>query len=67
MMKRFFVFALLFAVLCVSCGKTCRCYRRDGNVDEFDMADLDAAGISCEEKESINFGYTYSLCERVTF
>ena len=55
------------ALLLVSCGKTCRCYRYDGNVDEFDMEEIKADSTTCAGKELIDFGLTYSLCETVTF
>ena len=57
----------LVAVLLASCGKTCRCYRYDGNVDEFSMAEIDADSTTCVGKEQIDFGLTYSLCETVSF
>ena len=55
------------ALLLVSCGKTCRCYRYDGNVDEFDMEEIKADSTTCAGKELIDFGLTYSLCETVAF
>ncbi|MBP5189493.1 MAG: hypothetical protein J6031_01090 [Bacteroidales bacterium] len=58
---------MLVTLLATSCGKTCRCYRYDGNVDEFDMNELKENKETCEGKELINFGLTYSLCERVVF
>ena len=65
--KRILILVSLFSVICISCGKTCRCYRYDGNVDEFDMEDLNTQGISCEGMEETDFGLRYSLCERVSF
>ena len=65
--KRLLMLLSLVAFMCVSCGKTCRCYRYDGNVDEFDIENLENQGTSCEAQEDINFGLTYSLCERVIF
>ena len=65
-MKRLLVVSSLVALLCVSCGKTCRCYRYDGNVDEFDTEELNDLNTSCESLENQNYGLTYSLCERVS-
>ena len=65
--KRLLLSMAIVALLFASCGKTCRCYRYDGNVDEFDMSELDANDETCEGKELINHGLTYSLCERVLF
>ena len=61
-MKRLLLAAALLAILCVSCRKVCRCYRYDGDIDEFDIDELD---VSCESLEDQDFGTTYSLCERV--
>lgn len=54
-------------VMCGSCKKTCRCYRYDGNVDEFERDYLDERNTSCTYMEQTNFGLTYSLCEYVFF
>lgn len=64
-MKRLLLCALLVMLLCASCRKTCRCYRYDGNTDEFDVAELDELNTSCSEMEELNYGLTYSLCELV--
>lgn len=64
-MKRLMAVLFLVALLCVSCGKTCRCYRYDGNVDEFSIDELNDLNTSCESLEDQNYGLTYSLCERV--
>jgi len=63
--KKSAFFLLLSTLLFVSCGKTCRCYRYDGNVDEFEMSELTEKDMSCDGMEDYNFGLTYSLCERV--
>ena len=60
--KCFSVAMLFIVLLFVSCGKTCRCIRYDGVVDEFDIDELD---VSCESLENQDYGTTYSLCERV--
>jgi hypothetical protein len=65
--KRFLLCISLAVLLLASCGKTCRCYRYDGDVVEFDMAELEANDETCEGKELVNHGLTYSLCERVLF
>lgn len=64
-MKKVLIIIVLAAFVFTACGKTCRCYRRDGNVDEFDMSELEEEGFTCSEMEYINYGLTYSLCERV--
>ena len=62
------LFVLVLAVLSLaSCAKTCRCYTYYGNVDEFDLDQLEAEGTSCVEMENVDFGTTYSLCEKVIF
>ncbi|MBQ3950305.1 MAG: hypothetical protein II661_07525 [Bacteroidales bacterium] len=66
-MKKLLIIFSVVAVLCTSCNKTCRCYRYDGNVDEFDEQELEELGTSCQAKEEINFHLTYSLCEKVLF
>ncbi len=55
------IIALFFA----SCNKKCRCYRRDGDVVEFTMEELDERNTTCALMENENFGLTYSLCEHV--
>lgn len=65
--KRLLISFSLVALLFVSCGKTCRCYRYDGNVDEFDVEELEANGTTCQLMEETDFGLRYSLCEKVTF
>ncbi len=60
-MKRLMMVSAILTILFVSCGKVCRCYRYDGNVDEFDIDELE---VSCESLEDQDFGTTYSLCER---
>ncbi|MBP5548194.1 MAG: hypothetical protein J6X58_04810 [Bacteroidales bacterium] len=64
-MKKAAIVIFVFSLLAVSCGKTCRCYRYDGNVEEFDLEELEAQGTSCSYLENTNFGLTYSLCEKV--
>lgn len=53
------------AISFASCGKHCRCYRYDGNVDEFSIEELKEKGTSCEMLEEVDYGTKYSLCERV--
>ena len=65
--KKVLLSLAVVVTLFVSCGKTCRCYRYDGNVDEFDMEEIEADSTTCAGKELINFGLTYSLCETVAF
>jgi len=65
--KRMILVLAAAALFFASCGKTCRCYRYDGNVDEFDMEEIKADSTTCIGKENINFGLTYSLCETVVF
>lgn len=65
--KKIYMLIIAVALLAMSCGKTCRCYRYDGNVDEFDMSQLEEEETSCAELELIDFGLTYSLCEKVAF
>lgn len=65
MKKALFVIALM-ALMLASCGKTCRCYRYDGAVDEYSMEEIDEQGYSsCESLEAFNEGVVYSLCELV--
>lgn len=64
-MKKLTILIAVLLLLCTSCRKTCRCYRFDGDVDEFDMEDLNAEGRTCESMENFDLGLTYSLCERV--
>lgn len=58
---------LLFSLFLTGCKKTCRCYRYDGNVDEFSEEELKDRGTACEELENYNNGTVYSLCEKVAF
>ena len=64
--KRLFFLCVLLLLVAASCGRTCRCYRYDGNVDEFDMDELSDRGTSCAAMEEMNYGLLYSLCERVS-
>lgn len=64
---RILALGLMAMLLASSCGKTCRCYAYDGSVDEFDISELEANDEVCEDKENINFGLKYSICERVVF
>ena len=57
-------YVAMFALLATSCGKNCRCWRYDGGVDDFDIDDLPGEYSNCEDVEKLNFGLTYSLCER---
>ncbi len=59
--------AIAALLLFASCGKTCRCYRYDGGVDEFDIDELDSQGKGCADMEQENSGRKYSYCERVLF
>ena len=65
-MKKYFAFFLLAAILLMmaSCTKKCRCYRYDGNVDEFTQEELNERDKSCTDMEEIDFGLVYSLCEK---
>ena len=45
--KKIYMLIIAAALLAMSCGKTCRCYRYDGNVDEFDMSQLEEEETSC--------------------
>ncbi|MBP5328003.1 MAG: hypothetical protein J6Y98_08860 [Bacteroidales bacterium] len=66
-MKRLLLIAVLALLFFTSCKKTCRCYRYDGNVDEFSVEELDEQNTSCVDMEEINRHLTYSLCEKVLF
>ncbi|MBQ7061953.1 MAG: hypothetical protein IJM88_01510 [Bacteroidales bacterium] len=63
MKKTLLTSALLMALLCAGCGKTCRCYTYYGNVDEFSEEDLEAYDRSCTGMEDFDYGLRYSLCE----
>ena len=68
-MKTKRLLAILFAVslLAVSCKKTCRCYRYDGNVEEYSEEYLEQNNTTCAALEDIDFGLVNSLCEKVIF
>lgn len=59
--------AVAVALFLCSCGKTCRCYRYDGNVDEYTLDELDEMNTNCTLMEDRDFGLVYSLCETVLF
>lgn len=67
MFRRYVLLMLLLSVTVsvASCNKTCRCYRYDGDVEEFSMEELQADSVSCVGMETVNFGLTYALCEKV--
>lgn len=66
MKRKFFCSMVLAALLLLmSCGKTCRCYRYDGNYEEFDVDELKEQNKSCSSLEDVNYGMLYSLCEKV--
>ena len=64
-MKRLLFFSIMVLLLFASCRKTCRCYRYDGNTDEYNVDELTENHTSCSEMEELNYGLTYSLCELV--
>ena len=67
-MKRLFTLSSIALVACLflSCGKTCRCYKYDGSIDEYDVDDLKKQERTCSDLEKEDMGLTYSLCERVS-
>ena len=69
MMKKKTLYTIIAIALFLlsSCGKTCRCYRYDGNVEEFDVAQLEKEDKTCTGLVNVDFGLTYSLCEKVMF
>ena len=68
MKKSRIVFLLcLMLLLFVGCKKKCRCYRYDGNVEEFTKEELDDRGTTCSGMEDFHDGNVYSLCEKITF
>lgn len=60
------LFIVFAAFSLVSCGKTCRCYKYDGSIEEFDVDDLKKQERQCADLEQEDMGLTYSLCERVS-
>lgn len=64
-LRRLIPFFIVGILLLSGCKKTCRCYRYDGNVEEFSDDDLDSRNMSCAEMETFNLGNVYSLCEKV--
>lgn len=56
---------LLAIILCSSCRKTCRCYRYDGAIEEFDREELKANETTCDALENDGLGLVYSICEYV--
>lgn len=65
-MKRVLLLGILLLILMGSCRRTCRCYRYDGNVDEFEQEDFEEYGYStCSGMEYVNYGLTYLICEWV--
>ena len=65
-MKKLLIILSVVTVLCTSCGKTCRCYKYDGSIEEFDVNDLKKQERQCADLEQEDMGLTYSLCERVS-
>ena len=59
------ILVVLFCIGLSSCRKTCRCIGYNGSVDEFDIEELDEQGVTCEDKELVNFGRRYTYCKRV--
>lgn len=67
-MKKYgFLLLVLATLLMASCSKKCRCYRYDGNVDEFTTEELAKYDRTCTGMEQFDFGEVYSICERVIF
>ena len=67
-MKKIAIPLLLIAILLMaSCGKKCRCYRYDGNVDEFTPEELSNYDRTCTGMEQFDFGEVYSICEKTIF
>lgn len=66
-MKKVVIVAFAVVLLLASCSKKCRCYRYDGNVDEFTPEELDAKDFTCEGMEQFDFGQVYSICEKAVF
>ncbi len=63
--KKIYILIIVAMLFVVSCGKTCRCYRYDGDADEFDIAQLEEEGKTCVQMEQVDFGTTYSECSKV--
>lgn len=66
-MKKVVIVAFAVVLLLASCSKKCRCYRYDGNVDEFTPEELDEKDFTCEGMEQFDFGQVYSICEKAVF
>lgn len=68
-MKKITIIAGIFLLTMVatSCNKKCRCYRYDGNVDEFTAEELSRYDRDCVGMEQFDLGEVYSICENVIF
>lgn len=66
-MKKLAAVVLVSTLLLSSCAKKCRCYRYDGNVDEFTSEELEKYDRSCTGMEQFDLGDVYSICEKVIF
>ena len=66
-MKKLLLIVVSLVLLLTACGKKCRCYRYDGNVDEFSLEELDQKETTCAYLEQKDFGQYYSLCEKTIF
>lgn len=66
-MKKKIILLFVLGLLTVSCSKKCRCYRYDGNVDEFTDEELDKLDYSCTSMTQFDLGQRYSICEKAVF
>lgn len=66
-MKKLAAVVIVSTLLLASCAKKCRCYRYDGNVDEFTPEELEKYDRSCTGMEQFDLGEVYSICEKVIF
>ena len=58
---------LALLVFAASCDKKCRCYRYDGDVDEFTDEELEKLDYSCTGMEEFDLGVVYSICEETAW
>ncbi|MBQ6652222.1 MAG: hypothetical protein IJM81_02335 [Prevotella sp.] len=65
-MRKSLVLLAVAVVLLGSCSKRCRCYRYDGDVEEFTDEELEAKDFTCEGMEQFDFGQVYSICEKTS-
>lgn len=66
-MKKIILLVSALVLLFGSCSKKCRCYRYDGNVDEFTPEELNERDFTCEGMEQFDLGQVYSICEKAAF